>query len=61
MARHDLAAAERIGDVMHACPECILGQARIECPTCHGAGAVTELGLDLFVRRQERLAAEGKL
>jgi hypothetical protein len=42
----------RIDNVLHACPDCGIGAARIECRYCEGAGTVTPLQLHLWIKQR---------
>lgn len=63
---------ERLGEVLHRCPDCPLGDpactvqvgtgailGRPGCTTCLGAGDVTEGGLAVWTARQNAKANDG--
>ena len=44
--------------VMHACPECTIGQTNPHCPLCRGAGLLPERAILGLMSPNDRLRAQ---
>jgi hypothetical protein len=44
----------RLDNVLHACPDCPLAAPRPFCPTCLGAGAISEHRLMMWQSQQNK-------